>query len=202
MRSRRTLVWSGLFVAGLALTVVARGASVQIRDIDGRTLKPFEPAGTASVIFFVATDCPISNSYAPEIQRVCHEYGPRGVACSLMYEDVETASSGTQLDDEVRKHLREYRYTGIPAAVDRVRTIAKHAKASVTPQAVVIDRAGEIQYRGRIDNFYAALGTPRQQVTERDLRNALDAVLSGRPAPRRETEAVGCYIVDPAVLRK
>ncbi len=101
------------------------------------------------------------------------------MGCSLVYEDVDTASSATRLDDEVRRHLEEYRYAGIPAAVDRARAIATRAKATITPQAVVIDRAGAIRYRGRIDNFYAALGKPRQQVTERDLRNALDAVLSG-----------------------
>jgi hypothetical protein len=124
----------------------------------------------------------------------------RGRAGAKAKADVETAS--LRLDDEVRKHLREYRYDGIPAAVDRSRVIARHANASMTPQAVVVDRAGAIRYRGRIDNFYAALGKPRQQVTERDLRNALDAVLAGRDVPKRETEPVGCYIVDPAVLRK
>jgi len=193
-------MWSGLLAASVALGAAGPGTSVQIRDIDGRTLNPFAPAGAVSVIFFVATDCPVSNSYAPEIQRVCREYGARGVACSLMYEDIETA--GLRLDDEVRKHLREYGYDGIPAAVDRSRIIARHANASMTPQAVVVDRAGAIRYRGRIDNFYAALGKPRQQVTEHDLRDALDAVLAGRTVPKRETEAVGCYIVDPAVLRK
>ena len=203
MRSRRTLAWSAVFLAVLAVAPANRGAAVgQILDLDGRPLNSFAPAGAANVIFFVATDCPISNSYAPEIQRVCREYGPRGVGCSLIYEDVDSSTSGTRLDDEVRKHLREYRYADIPAAVDRARTVAKRARASVTPQAVVIDRAGQIRYRGRIDNFYAALGKPRQQVTERDLRNALDAVLSGRPVPKIETEALGCFIVDPAVLRK
>ena len=205
MRSRRTLVW-GALVAAVLSVAASRGAaehpSGQILDVAGRPLKPFEPSGVANVIFFIATDCPISNSYAPEIQRVCREYGPRGVGCSLVYEDVDTGSSGTRLDDEVRKHLRDYRYADIPAAVDRSRAIAKQARASVTPQAVVIDRAGAIRYRGRIDNFYAALGRPRQQVTEHDLRNALDAVLSGRPVLKVETEAVGCYIVDPALLRK
>ena len=201
MRSKRTLLWGAFVLAVLALIAATRVA-VTILDIDGRPLHPFEPAGMANVIFFVATDCPISNSYAPEIQRVCREYGPRGIGCSLMYEDLDTSSSGARLDDEVRKHLREYRYADIPAAVDRWRTIAKHAKASVTPQAVVIDQAGAIRYRGRIDNFYAALGKPRQQVTEHDLRDALDAVLSGRPVPKVETEALGCYIVDPALLRK
>jgi AhpC/TSA family protein len=197
MRSRPTLLWRALFPAVFALSTAG-----QMRDVDGRPLNPFAPVGLANVIFFIATDCPISNSYAPEIQRVCREYGPRGVGCSLIYEDVDTASSGTRLDDEVRKHLQEYRYVDISAAVDRSRAIAKRSRASITPQAVVIDRRGEIRYRGRIDNFYAALGKPRQQVTERDLRNALDAVLSGRPVPKVETEALGCYIVDPALLRK
>ena len=202
MPSRRTLLWSVFVPVVLALTVSARGAPVQVPDIDGLTLKPFEPAGTANVIFFVATDCPISNSYAPEIQRVCREYGPRGVGCALMYEDLDTASSAAPLDAEVRRHIQEYSYAGIPAAVDRLRAIASRANAKVTPQAVVIDRAGAIRYRGRIDNFYAALGKPRQQVTEHDLRDALDAVLSGRPVPKIETEALGCYIANPAVLRK
>ena len=203
MRSRRTLLWSALSAAVLA-SAASRGAAGQplgqILDVTGRTLKPFEPSAGANVIFFIATDCPISNSYAQEIQRVCREFGPRGVGCSLMYEDVDSAA--VRLDDEVRRHLEEYRYTDIPAAVDRSRTIAKRAKASVTPQAVVIDHAGQIRYRGRIDNFYAALGKPRQHVTEHDLRDALDAVLSGHPVPKVETEALGCYIVDPHNLRK
>lgn len=178
------------------------GAGVRIRGVDGRTMAPFEPSGAANIIFFVATDCPIANSYAPEIQRVCREYAARGVECSLMYEDVDTAAPDGSLEERVRKHLNDFRYSGIPAAVDRSRVVATHAKATVTPQAVVVDRTGTIRYSGRIDNFYAALGKPRQQVTERDLRVALDAILSGRPVPKARTEALGCFIVDPAVLRK
>jgi hypothetical protein len=79
---------------------------------------------------------------------------------------------------------------------------ATHAKASITPQAFVIDRSGEIRYRGRIDNLYAALGKTRQQVTSHDLRDALDAVLVGGKVPHPETEALGCFITDPALLRK
>jgi hypothetical protein len=80
--------------------------------------------------------------------------------------------------------------------------MAKQAKATVTPEAVVIDSKGETRYRGRIDNFYAALGKPRQQVTAHDLRDALDAVLAGRPVPNPETKALGCYIVPPDILGK
>jgi hypothetical protein len=174
----------------------------QIRDIDGRPHNPFKPTGSVNVIFFVATDCPVSNSYAPEIQRTCRDYRSRGVSCLLSYEDVDNASSSRRLDEQVKQHLREYRYGGIPAVVDRSRIVAKEARASITPQAVVIDRTGKIRYRGRIDNLYVALGRRRQAATQHDLRDALDAVLDGHPVPKLETEALGCYIVDPALLRK
>jgi len=153
-------------------------------------------AGKTNVLFFISSDCPISNSYAPEIQRLCGEYGNKGIGCSLVYEDVGLDTIA------MRKHLKEYRYDGMSAVIDRNRKIAKRAKATVTPEAVVIDSRGEIRYRGRIDNFYAALGKPRQQVTAHDLQNALDAVLAGKAVPNPETKALGCYIVPPDISGK
>jgi len=201
MRSSALVIW--ILIVSSAI-VVAQGdrGRVQLRDLDGRSITPFAPSGRANVVFFVATDCPVSNSYAPEIQRICREYGPRGVDCSLMYEDVDTNPSPAHLDQLVRMHLGEYGYTGFTAVVDRNRVAAAHAKASITPQAFVIDRSGEIRYRGRIDNLYAALGKTRQQITSHDLRDALDAVLAGGKVQHPETEALGCFITDPALLRK
>jgi hypothetical protein len=175
-----------LVVCSLAVPIVA--ASLQVRDISGRTRDPFKPAGKANVLLFVSSDCPISNGYAPDIQRLCAESTPRGIACSLVYEDVTIDTAA------VRKHLDEYRYAGIPAIIDHDRSIAKRANASVTPQAVVIDADGAIRYRGRIDNRYADLGKRRRVVTMHDLGDALDAVLAGRAVAAAETTALGCFI--------
>lgn len=192
-------------LSAIALAVFAGTAPYAQRatllDIDGRPRDPFKPADAANVIVFVATDCPISNAYAPEIQRICNDYRTRGVSCVLAYEDLDSGS-GTDLGKTVREHLREYRYADIPAIVDRSRVIARQAKASITPQAVIVDRDGNVRYRGRIDNWYAALGKRRQMATEHDLREAIDAVLDGRLVRNPETEALGCYIADPRSLRK
>lgn len=174
----------------------AATVSPQVRDVDGRWLRPFNPSGAANVVFFVSSDCPVSNSYAPEIQRLCKQYGSKGIGCALLYEDVHLDAAS------VRRHLDEYGYRGIPAAIDDERTIASLARASVTPQAVIIDAGGEIRYRGRIDNHYAALGTPRQQTTVHDVSDALDAVLAGRRVSNPETQALGCYIVPADISRK
>jgi thiol-disulfide isomerase/thioredoxin len=201
MRLSAFVLWIVVFCSAVGLAQANRTKGPQLHDINGRALTPFAPAGRASIVFFVATDCPVSNSYAPVIQRVCREYGPHGVECSLVYEDVDTHPSPGHLDRQVRSHLEEYGYKGFPAVVDRERTAAAYAKASVTPQAFVIDRSGDIRYRGRIDNLYAAFGKTRQQITSHDLRDALDAVLAGGKVPHPETEALGCFITDPALLR-
>ena len=73
---------------------------------------------------------------------------------------------------------------------------------AVTPTAVLVDARGAIRYRGRIDNKYAALGKPRQQITEHNLTDALNAVLSGAPVANPETKTWGCFIADPELLRK
>ena len=185
-----------LLFAGCAVVLAAAAAGVQIRTIDGNLLMFFGKPAAVNVLFFVATDCPISNAYAPEIQRVCAAFGTRGVRCTLVYEDPDVTP------EMVRKHEQEYRYTGIPAVIDSERKLAKHAGARITPQAVVLSEAGEVRYRGRIDNLYAGLGKPRQQVTEHDVSDALNSVLAGKPVEHPETKAFGCYIVDPKILRK
>jgi hypothetical protein len=176
------------------MTVLA--GSLQIRAIDGTILRPLDPAGIASLLVFVATDCPVSNAYAPEIQRICGAYAANGIGCALIYEDASVTARG------VRKHLDEYRYGGMTAAIDRDGALAARMGASVTPEAVVVDRRGAIRYRGRIDNFYAALGRPRQTVTAHDLRDALDALVARKAVAASETQAIGCYIVPSAVRRK
>lgn len=194
--------WTWLLMCPLVLAAAGdRPRDLLVQRVGGGVLKPFAAGTSASLVFFVATDCPVSNAYAPEIQRVCREYGARGVGCSLIYEDVDTSSSAGTLEQLVRTHLNDFRYDGMPAAIDRDRTIATTAKATVTPTAVLVDHAGEIRYRGRVDNLYAALGKTRQQVTSHDLRDALEAVLSGRPVTNPETESIGCFITDPALLR-
>ena len=175
-----------LRLIAVSFVVVASAAQSRASDVQSRDL--FAPTGPANVLMFIASDCPISNGYAPEIQRICRDYRAKGVRCSLVYEDAG-------IDDaRVQAHRQAYGYTDIEAVVDADGAIARRARATVTPQAVVIGRGGSVKYRGRIDNKYAALGQQRRVVTVHDLRNALDALLAGRPVANPETEAFGCFI--------
>src|SRR4051794_24663626 len=53
--------------------------SLQVTDVDGKPHHPLEADGASGVVLlFIAADCPISNSYAPEIGRICKEYEGSG----------------------------------------------------------------------------------------------------------------------------
>jgi thiol-disulfide isomerase/thioredoxin len=175
-------------------TVLA--ASLEITGVRGERLRPLEPSGPANVLVFTATDCPVSNGYAPEIQRVCAAYAARGVRCLLVFEDAGVTA------DAVRAHLSDYRYGAMPAALDTGGRVAARVGATVTPEVAVVDRAGAVRYRGRIDNQYVAIGRQRRTVTVHDLTDALDAVIAGRPVAVPESQPVGCAIVPPEMRRK
>jgi hypothetical protein len=173
-----------MFAAGLALLFL-------ILDVNGVERHPMRvDAGKANVLFFVGNDCPISNSYAHEIARICRDYHSRGVSCTLIYVDPSLT------DEQARQHAQEYGHGDYPKLVDRRHEIVKAAGATVAPEAAVIDHSGKVVYLGRIDDSYAALGQPRRPAKNTDLRNALDEIVAGKPITKPLTHALGCYISD------
>ncbi len=171
-------------------TVAVDSGPSQLLDLDGQLVDPFEKTGVKATVFlFVRIDCPISNRYAPEVKRLIEVFSSQDVDFWLVYcEKEETA-------DAVRQHLDEYGHPHC-ALRDPSHWLVRKAEATITPEAVVFLPDGKIVYRGRIDNLYVDFGKRRAQASEHDLRNALEAVLGGRPVPRARTEAVGCYISD------
>jgi thiol-disulfide isomerase/thioredoxin len=164
--------------------------AVVLKDIEGVERHPLAstPGGKAAVVIFLAHDCPISNSYAPEINRLCAQYGGDGkFAFSLVHPLAELSA------DEAKKHAKEYGYT-VPVFVDTKHVLTRRLGPKVTPEVAVIDPAGKVLYQGRIDDRWATFGRARIEPTARDLRAALDAILAGKPVPTERTDAVGCPI--------
>jgi hypothetical protein len=143
----------------------------------------------ASVLIFIAADCPIANSFAPEIKRIVAEYAPKGVEFTLVYTDL------SQTAEAVRRHASDYGYE-CPVRLDAGRVLSRKQGITVTPEAVVLGADGERVYRGRIDDRYLAPGRYRLQPTTRELCDALDAVLAGRPVAVAEAKAAGCPLTD------
>ncbi len=180
----RTLFLIAVLLAWPALA----GEPVTVLDVHGARQTPLElKEKKAAVLFFVLHDCPIANGYAPEINRICAEYAPKGYAFFVVHIDPGLKAA------DARKHAEEYGFR-CPILLDGAHALAKLAGATVTPEAAVFGADGKVLYRGRIDDLYTDLGKKRAEPRQRDLRAALDALSAGKPVPTATTQAVGCLI--------
>ena len=175
-----------LFAAGLCSAGPSRLADIVFNDLDGVAHHPLGPdKKLASVLLFFWHDCPVSNSYAPEMNRIYGSYTNFAFYIVQVDPDLTPAAA--------REHAREYDLKA-PVLLDPHHRLVKLAGATVTPQAVVMGKNGEVLYSGRIDDLYTALGKKRATATQHDLREALDAITARKPLKKRTTTAIGCFI--------
>lgn len=164
-------------------------ATTSVSDIDGHRLNLAGPDTKAEVLFFITTDCPISNSYFPEINRIVTDYAPRKIAFYAVYTDPTVSIPA------IRKHAHEFGLR-IPVIADTRHDLVHSVGATVTPEVAVLNERGKLVYRGRIDDWYVDFGKRRSAPTRLYLQQALDAVLSGKPVAIPKVDPIGCSIFE------
>ncbi len=152
-----------------------------VRETSGNRVQFSSLRGPITVVVFTSTQCPVSNSYNDRMNAIYKDYSARGIKFVFLN------ANRTEAPGEVERHAREH--FAFPVYKDENNVVADRFGASVTPEAFVIDREGVIRYHGSIDDSQEI----RRVQTQR-LRNALDAVLEGKPVPQAETKAFGCSI--------
>ena len=157
-------------------------------DLAGKEVNPLQAGkGKVVVLIFVRTDCPISNRYAPEIQRLSRVYDK--ASFWLVYPDRK------EPPEAIRSHDLEFDYK-IPAVRDLQHTLVQRSEVQITPEAAVFNAEGRLIYHGRIDNLYADFGHARQAATTHELQDAILAAVNGKAPTAATVPAVGCYITD------
>jgi peroxiredoxin len=167
--------------AGVALGAVV--ADFTLPDPDGHehTLASLK-GKNGTVIIFIATRCPVSNGYNERMEKLANDYAPRGVRI------VGINANSTEPASEVKQHAAEKGLT-FTILKDGGSQIADRFDAQVTPEAYVLDASGKLVYHGRIDNSRAG-----DAITSNDLRDAIEAMLAGKPVAKPEARAFGCSI--------
>lgn len=155
-------------------------------DLAGRLHWIGQSAGPRpAVLVFLHPDCPISNQYLTELNRLAASWKERPI-------DIYGVVSDSRIHrDRAQRYAREYSIQ-FPVLFDQSGELATRLAPARVPEAFVVDEQGQVVYRGRIDDQWAEVGRRRTQVTRRDLSDAVEAVLAGRSVALAKTEAVGC----------
>lgn len=190
-RRRRSRIVLPVVLAALAGVFPTRGVpqTSSALDLHGKTVDPREAsAGKLAVLIFVRTDCPISNRYAPIIQKMSADYAAKS-SFWLVYPDK------SESPESISRYLEQYGYR-LPALRDTQHALVQLSQVEITPEAAVFDSSGHLVYHGRIDDWYEDFGRSRTAPTTHELSDAIQAALNGKSPAVAATKGIGCYISD------
>ena len=136
--SRRCILALALLLGPPAIAAALPAArTVQVRDVRGALVRPLDaPGRAATVLIFIARDCPISNSYAPEVKRLRADYALSPIAVYVVYVDGGPAGP-------VQAHARTHGYDSV-ALLDPAHRLVRLTGATVTPEAAVLSPDGRL----------------------------------------------------------
>jgi len=146
-------------------------------------------SGKATVIMFICNHCPFVKHVNAELVRLANDYIPKGVAFIAISAN-DAVNYPEDSPEKMKQNANELGFT-FPYLYDESQEVAKAYDAACTPDFFIYDKDLKLSYRGQLDDSRPGNGIP---VTGKDMRAALDPLLSGKPVPEDQKPSIGCNI--------
>jgi peroxiredoxin len=173
----------------LALGATAPLATTKMKSADGKAVSIADAKGAkGTLVVFTCNGCPYAKAWEERIVGLGNDYSKKGVGVLLVNANDPGIAKGDTFD-QIQARAKD-RGMQFPYAVDEGSGVARAFGASVTPEAFLFDKAGKLVYHGTIDDNHQQ----PEQVSKRYLKDALDAVITGKAPPVTETKSMGCGI--------
>jgi peroxiredoxin len=188
-----TLLLTGLSTAAAAdrlpLGAGAPMADVQMVGVDGRKASIAGVRGQhGTLVIFSCNHCPWAKAWEGRIADIGNAYAKQGIGVIVI--NANDPERVPEDDLEAMKARAKQRGFEFPYVVDATSDVARAFGATKTPEVFLFNAEGRLVYYGAVDDD----AQNPQQVEAHYLRDALDAVLAGKPVRMAETKAIGCSI--------
>ncbi len=177
------MVALGTAAPAFALPDVRTGETVRLKDFSERR---------GLLVMFICRHCPFVVHVQGELARLGRDYAGRDVAFVAISSN-DASGYPEDAPASLAEQAREQGFT-FPYLYDETQAMARAYDAACTPDFFLFHRdadAFRLAYRGQLDDSRPGNGTP---VTGRDLRRALDAVLTSQAMPEPQHPSIGCNI--------
>jgi peroxiredoxin len=162
-----------------------------LRDVvSGRTYSLDSFSGkTALLVMFICRHCPYVAHVEQEVAKIGRDYRDTSLGMLAI-----SSNDPVNYPDDAPPRLKEMAerlgFT-FPLCFDDTQDVAKAYRAACTPDFYLFDRERRLVYRGQLDDSRPGNTKP---VTGRDLRAAIEAVLTGTPIEGNQRASIGCSI--------
>lgn len=174
------MVSLGTPAPGFLLPDTISGTEMELADVKGKV---------GTVIMFICNHCPYVKLVNSGLVKVALDYQPRGVQFAAISSNdaIQYPNDGPQQ----MKLIAQQEHYPFPYLYDESQAVAHAYEAACTPDFFVYDSELKLVYRGQFDD---ARPGNNQPVTGRDLRAALDHLVSHTPVPAEQKPSIGCNI--------
>jgi peroxiredoxin len=181
------------------LRIGAAAPDFALPGVDGRTHKLSEYSrAKVLVVVFTCNHCPTAQAYEARSAKLAADYRNQGVVLvaispndplavrldELGYTDVGDSFEDMKIRAKDRGFKFHYLYDG-----DK-QEVSKAYGPIATPHVFVFDADRKLRYTGRVDDN----ARDPTAVKSPDARNAIEALLAGKPVPVETTKPPGCSI--------
>jgi peroxiredoxin len=177
------------------LAIGSAAPDFRLPGVDGKiySLSDFAQAKVLFVVF-TCNHCPTAQAYEGRIARLHADYRDKGVAVVAISPNDPAAVRLDELGytdlgdsfDEMKIRAKDHNYP-YPYLYDgETQETAKAYGVLATPHVYIFDAERRLRYVGRFDDSEV------KTIKSHDARNAVDAMLAGKPVPVETTRVVGC----------
>lgn len=175
-----TLIPLGFIAPSFSLPDTVSGKLKSLNELKGEK---------ATVIMFICNHCPFVVHVKDELVRLANDYIPKGISfIAISSNDVEKYP---QDSPEMMKEFAAVNHFPFPYLYDETQDVARAYSAACTPDFSIFDRNLKCVYRGQLDDSRPSNGKP---VSGKDIREALDNIIEGKPVSENQLPSIGCNI--------
>ncbi len=178
-RTPSTMLELGTTAPDFTLPEPATGKAVGLQDFAGKPL----------LVAFICNHCPYVILIREAFAQLAKDYQAKGVAVVAINAN-DVANYPDDSPEKMAEEVQKYGYS-FPYLFDGTQATAKAYQAACTPDLYLFDADHKLYYRGQFDDARPSNGVA---ATGNDLRQALDALLAGQPAPAEQKASLGCNI--------
>jgi peroxiredoxin len=180
VKTLSTMLDLGTPAPGFSLTDVVRGDTISLDTFKGKK---------ALLVMFICRHCPYVKHIQHELARIGRDYREKDVGIVAISSN--DAESFPEDAPSSLKEMAEELGFEFPYCYDENQEMAKAYAAACTPDFYLFDESRRLVYRGQLDDSRPGNSVA---VTGRDLREALDAVLSDQTVSEDQKPSIGCNI--------
>jgi len=178
--TRSTMLTLGTTPPPFNLPDVQTGDSFSTREME---------IGKAFLVMFICRHCPYVQHIKYELAKIGDDY--RGKDITIVAISSNDADNYPEDSVESLKAFAKEMEFAYPLLYDETQDVAKAYTAACTPDFFLFNKDQKLAYRGQLDDSRPGNAA---EVTGKDLRGAIDAVLHDHPVPNDQKPSSGCNI--------